>query len=195
MKKHRLLSKKILFIGIILSVLAIYAIPSVIANSDNGAPEVTIQGTDITPTELRMSVNCTWNPWPGYIYWSDVSTLPLLPDSGWADNIVSIDLHSPQRIELYITDGWQKGDYFEIYKVDGVSPTTAQFIGITPQVPVAGGGVSNPDIAYADPTYSNAKFWIDLEAGTHYFAFREVGHNYGAGAFYVKFCPRPIGGL
>ena len=95
---------------------------------------------------------------------------------------------------IYVTDAFSKGDYFEVYEVDGVAPTTSSLIGMTPMVPVASGSVTDPDVAFNEPTYSHDVFEGILSAGTHYFAFREVGHNYGSGAFFVKFCPGSVGG-
>ena len=176
--------------GILLFFVAVLAVPAVAAASDNGAPEVSVQG-DITPTELRMSVNCTWH----WINWADANTLPPLPGSGWAENIMSIVLPEPRTITLIVTDAYLMGDFFEVYRVDGVSPTTSQLIGRTPMVSKASAPrITDPDVAFATPGFSHGFVDLYLPAGTHYFAFREVGHNWGTGTFFVKCCPGPVGG-
>jgi hypothetical protein len=98
-------------------------------------------------------------------------------------------------VKLYITDAFTNGDYFEVYEVNGVSPTTAYLIGVTPIVPVATAGIVDPDAAFASPVFSHAVFSLNLGPGTHYFAFREVGHNFAGGAFYIKFCGSAVGGV
>jgi len=64
------------------------------------------------------------------------------------------------------------------------------------------GTTSDPDVAFADPTYSHSVFSLYmLAAGKHYYAIREVGHNWGEGGLHVKFCasvpgtPSPVGGV
>ena len=180
--------KKAIFLGIMLFFLAVLAVPAVAAAPGNGGSDVAAQGV-IAPTELKMKVNCTWNPWPGYIEWSDANTLPPLPGSGWAQNIVSLNLTSPQDVVLIVTDAFAIGDYFEVYKVDGVAPTTGSWITTTLYVPKKDyPNLPKPDDALANPEYSHLAIPLHLTAGVHYFAFREVGHNWGSGAFFVKFC-------
>ena len=63
-------------------------------------------------------------------------------------------------------------------------------------MPLTGGSVADPQIAYEDPTYSSTKFTVHLSPGTNYFVFREVGHNCGGGGVFVKI-PQgspPVGG-
>ncbi len=147
----------------------------ILASSNNGGGQIAMQGP-ITPTELPMKVNCTWSPWPGHIVWSDSSTLPPFSGSGWADDIVSIYVMQPMYVDISVTDAFSKGDYFEVYEVNGVHPTIANLIGTTPQVPVVSGSVTDPDVAFADPTYSHDTFRVLLQSGIHYFAFRQLLH-------------------
>jgi hypothetical protein len=193
--------KKLLLVGLLIGLFAIFAFPTSMALNNNGGlgsfggPDKTFQIYDITPTELPMSINCTWTyPWP---QWDDVSTLPPLPGSGWADSIVSLTLDGTRQVDLYITDAWYQGDYFEVYEVDGLAPTQARLIGATPWVqPNGAGTVGDPDLAFNDPSYSHGIFHLSLSTGTYYFAFREVGHNFGGGGFFVKVCiSNPVGGF
>ncbi len=114
-----------------------------------------------------------------------------MPGSGWAFQIVSVYVVQPIYVDISVTDAYLTGDYFEVYEVNGISPTTASLIGTTPSVPTGGGGVSDPDIAFDDPNYSHDTFRVLLQSGKHYFAFREVGHNFGGGGFFARFCPGP----
>jgi len=193
--------KKLLLAGLLISLFAIFAFPTSMALNNNGGlgsfggPDKTFQTTDITPTELPVFISCTWTDDP-HLTWDDVSTLPPLPGSGWAYYIVSLTVNGPTEVNLYVTDAWLQGDYFEVYEVDGVAPTQATLIGATPYVPPNGSGtIEDPDLAFNDPSYSHGIFRLSLSTGTHYFAFREVGHNWEGGGFYVKFCSPPVGGV
>lgn len=167
--------KRLLLVGLLVSIVAIFALPISMVSSQE----------PITPYETTMSINCTWT----LNTWTDSNALPPLPGSGWAVSIFSLTVDQPMQVNLYITDRLLKGDYFEVYEVDGLAPTQATLIGTTPIVPVNGSGtLDNPDLNFIDPSYSHSMFRLSLSTGTHYFAFREVGHNWGDGGFYVKFC-------
>ena len=194
--------KKYAVLGILMLLLVFSELGSVTASQDNGASEVTITG-DITPYEVLMEINCTWSHGevaglvpPAILSWSDSNTIPNLPNSGWGDQFLAITVTVPEMIvDIVVTDAFAKGDYFEVWEVDQACGIvlSSYYIGTTPQVPLSGSGTTNlPDPAFADPTYSHGTLRVRLQSGIYYFAFREVGHNYGGGAFYVKFCPGPI---
>jgi hypothetical protein len=194
--------KKYAIMWILLLTLMLGSIHSVIAVQDNGDGGIKPYGVPgfVTTYEVPMEINCTWShgsPSLQILFWSDSNTLAPLPNSGWGDQILSINVGTAKMyVDIVVTDVWAKGDYFEVWEVDGVSPTSGHLIGTTPQVPISGSTTTQPDVAFADPTYSHGSFRVLLQSGTHYFAFREVGHNWGGGAFYVKFCytSAPIGG-
>ena len=195
--------KKFTITWILLLTLMLGTIPSVLAVQDNGAGDITPYGVPgiVAPIEVPMQINCTWSHGsapnivpPAILSFHDANTLAPLPNSGWGDQILSIDVAGPKYVDIVVTDVWAKGDYFEVWEVNGISPTSGHLIGTTPQVPISVTTTTQPDIAFADPTYSHGTFRVLLQPGTHYFAFREVSHNYGAGSFYAKFCPGPIGG-
>ena len=89
MKKLNLLQRKMALLSVLLFFVVVLAVPAAVAASDNGGSDVTVQA-DIVPTPLLMSLNCTWSPWPYHIEWYNTSTLPPLPGSGWASEVVSI---------------------------------------------------------------------------------------------------------
>ena len=155
--------KKYAILGMLMLMLMLSTIHLAFAAQDNGAPEVTIAG-DITPDEVPMEINCTWSHGsvpglapPAILSWDDDNTVPPLPNSGWADQILSIVVAAPEMfVNITVTDSFAKGDYFEVWEVDGVFPTSGHHIGTTIQVPVASGTTGLPDPAFADPTYSHA---------------------------------------
>jgi hypothetical protein len=193
--------KKYTVLGMLMLLLAASALSSVTASHDNGASEIVTTG-DIVPYVVLMEINCTWSHGevvglvpPAILSWSDSNTLPPLPNSGWGDQFLAITVTVPEMfVDIVVTDSFSKGDYFEVWEVDqdcGVV-SSGYHIGTTPQVPLASSTTGLPDPAFADPTYSHGTFRVLLQSGIHYFAFREAGHNYGSGAFYVRFCPGPI---
>lgn len=199
------LKGKILVV-VMLSLLASVSVPWAVASSSNGSPDMAIDKSIIrviTTSELAMSVNCAWNPF-NTLTWGDGDSMPPLPGTGWASQIVSINIAQPMSVGLCVTDAYLKGDYFEVWEVNGLSPTQGQLLGTTPSVPKSDQGTtSNPDVAFVDPSYSHGVFGLYwLAAGKHYFAIREVGHNWGSGGLHVKFCspvpyiaPSPVGGV
>jgi hypothetical protein len=82
--------------------------------------------------------------------------------------------------ELKVTDAFQKGDTFEIV-VTG--PTSGTFF--TDVVPVdSSGSVTNPNIAFADPTYSH--ILIALSLGSYTVDVYANNSPYGGGGAYLS---------
>ena len=170
--------------GALVCLLAFAIVPMVAATSNNGL-KTTSPVPPPAATELSMKINNTW----GEFYWSAGTTLPPLPGTWWADEIVSVNVPYAMKVNITVTDAFDAGDNFEVWEVNGISPTTGTLIGTTPHVPDNYTiGISDPDLALNNPAYSHASFIVDLTPGTHYFAFREVSHSIpsGGGAF-VKF--------
>ena len=71
---------------------------------------------------------------------------------GTAGNSITFTSTGPALFE--ITDAYQKGDIFDVY-IDGLLPFT------TPWVPPdTSGAVIDPNVAFADPTYSHASYLL-----------------------------------
>ena len=190
--------KRTISVGIMICLLVAALMPIAIAATETNGIGIVAQQEHY---EKPMEVNCIWTGSPdyiGYFAWDNGVTLPPLPGVNWAHEIVSITLPVGGMVDVYITDAFIQGDNFELWKVNGVIPTTGQLIGTTPSVPPGGGGTDDPNVAWNDPAYSHAKFTLALTAGTHYFAIRAATSLFGSGGAFIKFCPGknvpPVGG-
>jgi hypothetical protein len=76
-----------------------------------------------------------------------------------------------------ITDAFDKGDQFEVY-INSVLTFT------TPDVPVVGAAVSNPDLAFADLSYSHGS-WL-LNAGSYSINVFAYDSPWGGGGAYLE---------
>jgi hypothetical protein len=189
--------KRTISVGIMICLLAAALMPIALAATEANGIGIIAQ---LGHYEKPMEVDCTWTSSPdyiGYFAWSYGATLPPLPGVNWADEIVSITLPAGGIVDVYITDAFIQGDNFELWEIDGVTPSTGHLVGTTPFVPEGGYATDNPNVAWDDPAYSHAKFRLVLTAGKHYFAIRTATAPFGGGGAYIKFCPvniPPVGG-
>jgi hypothetical protein len=77
-----------------------------------------------------------------------------------------------------ITDAFYQGDTF-LVNIDGAAISFT-----TPTVPSGSGSVSDPDLAFADPTYSHS--WVLLGAGAHSVDVFAAASPHGAGGAYLE---------
>ncbi|MGD0329664.1 MAG: hypothetical protein ABSB40_04355 [Nitrososphaeria archaeon] len=170
--------------GALVCLLALTVVPMVSATSNNGLKTTSPVPPPAT-IELPMKINNTW----GEFFWESGTTLSPLPGTWWADQIVSVNVPYAMVVNITVTDAFAAGDNFEVWEVNGISPTTGTLIGTTPHVPDNYTiGISDPNLALINPAYSHASFIVDLTPGTYYFAFREVSHSIeGGGGAFVKF--------
>jgi len=86
----------------------------------------------------------------------------------------------PTPTDVYLTDVYVKGDQFELFDF-GLS------VGATSVVPIDFGAESDPEVAFADPTYSSGVF--HLGAGTHSLRIKILVDVVGQGRGYIKVEP------
>ncbi len=79
--------------------------------------------------------------------------------------------------EVKVTDAFLKGDQFRIF--DNNVP-----IGDTSSVPAAPGTTGNPDVAFADPTYSHGVFL--LGPGSHLISIEVITNPYDGGGAFIR---------
>jgi hypothetical protein len=96
-------------------------------------------------------------------------------DPAWTFNVAG------GNVAFQVTDAWLKGDIFDVYDF-------GSFVGETSNVPQSNvGTTSNPDVAFADPTYSSASF--AMGAGNHSITIKAAVNPYqppGEAYFRVK---------
>jgi hypothetical protein len=80
-------------------------------------------------------------------------------------------------VYLQVTDAYRKGDRFEVL-VNGI------FSFVTSAVELGEGSVSNPDAAFADPTYSSGQ--VLLGPGAYRVDIFAAASPYGSGGAYVQ---------
>ena len=97
------------------------------------------------------------------------------PDPAWT-------FDSSTSTVFQITDGWQKGDRFEVFDF-GTS------IGVTSLVATVGGSTTDPELAFLDPTYSSGSFL--LGAGSHSITIQAIASPWSGGAAYFKVAAVP----
>jgi hypothetical protein len=176
--------------------LAFALMPYVTAASDPNVIGVMIQ-TD-GHYEMPMEVNCEW----GFVTWLEGETFPPPPGSPWTLEVVSVTVPNNMIVDIYMTDVLLKGDIMELYEINGMTPTYARLIGITPWVPQGPSpdptATGDSDVAWNDPSYSHGKFTWALTAGTHYFAVKGAPGSWPIASVCIKFCPGtavpPVGG-
>jgi hypothetical protein len=193
--------KRLISVGILACLLALTLVPVVTASSGNSISGVAAQPDG--KIELVLEVNCTWTGPPRFVgafNWANSETFPPLPGMQWAYQVISVTVPYDMKVDIYITDFALRGDNFELYEIDGMTPTTANLLGTTPWVPQGPDPdplyTADPDVAWATPGFSHSMFTWYLTAGTHYFAIRAVASPWGSGSACIKFCPSnsPVGG-
>jgi hypothetical protein len=95
---------------------------------------------------------------------------------GVAGNTMTFTVAEP--VTLKVTDAFSRGDQFDVFVNSVLSFTTAL-------VPAGEGSVSNPDLAFADPTYSHGS--VLLEAGSYSVDIFVAASPWESGGAYVGF--------
>jgi len=135
---------------------------------------------------------------------SDPASNPIVVDAGWygfcfggagspatvgcqndgigvTGNDITFTATGP--VYLNVTDAFQKGDTFDVY-VNGPLSYTTTGVPIDPL-----GAVTDPNLAFADPTYSHGS--VELGAGSYTVDIFANQSPYGGGGAYVEAVTAP----
>jgi len=88
-----------------------------------------------------------------------------------------ITFTATSNVLFNITDAFEKGDTFDVY-------INTVFAFTTDAVPIVGGGVIDPNAAFADPTYSHGS--IELGPGSYTIDIFADASPYGGGGAYAE---------
>ncbi len=116
-----------------------------------------------------------------------IDDVPLPVGGGWAsfnfggpgsfDSEGAFTFATPGPAAVKVTDAFCRGDRFRIYD-NGVP------IGDTSAVPVGECGTSDPDIAFADPTFSHGSFQVG--GGNHAITIQAIDSPFGSGGAFLR---------